>query len=166
MSTFESHAPHVNVTTELNGVPIGPQTASDWLYVYPKGIHDLILYTKEKYNDPIIYITENGVDEFNDPEVSLQEALNDTNRIDYYHRHLCYLQAAIKNGAKVKGYFAWSLLDNFEWDYGYTVRFGINYVDYDDNLKRYSKLSTYWFKRFLKKQEKRTKEIQIFVDDE
>ncbi|CAL9026413.1 unnamed protein product [Prunus brigantina] len=108
--------PHVNVTTELNGVPIGPKT-SDWLYVYPKGIHDLILYIKEKYNDPIIYITENGVDEFNDPKVSLQEALNDTNRIDYYYRHLCYLQASIKNGAKVKGYFAWSLLDNFEWNY-------------------------------------------------
>ncbi|KAI5318963.1 hypothetical protein L3X38_038671 [Prunus dulcis] len=157
--------PHVNVTTELNGVPIGPQTALDWLYVYPKGIHDLVLYIKEKYNDPIIYITENGVDESNDPRVSLQEALNDTNRIDFYYRHLCYLQASIKNGAKVKGYFAWSLLDNFEWNYGYTVRFGIIYVDFKDNLKRYSKLSTYWFKRFLKKQEKSMKEIQIFVDD-
>ncbi|KAM2960933.1 hypothetical protein FF1_030566 [Malus domestica] len=140
-----------DLTTELNGVLIGPQAASDWLYVYPKGIHDLVLYTKEKYNDPLIYITENGVSELNNPELSLEEALHDTSRIDYYYRHLCYLQAAIKNGAKVKGYFAWTLLDDFEWTAGYTVRFGLNYMDYKDGLKRYPKLSAHWFKNFLKK---------------
>nr|AAA93234.2 amygdalin hydrolase isoform AH I precursor [Prunus serotina] len=156
--------PQVNATAELKGVPIGPMAASGWLYVYPKGIHDLVLYTKEKYNDPLIYITENGVDEFNDPKLSMEEALKDTNRIDFYYRHLCYLQAAIKKGSKVKGYFAWSFLDNFEWDAGYTVRFGINYVDYNDNLKRHSKLSTYWFTSFLKKYERSTKEIQMFVE--
>ncbi|CAN6685369.1 unnamed protein product [Malus baccata var. baccata] len=140
-----------DLTTEFNGVLIGPQAASDWLYVYPKGIHDLVLYTKEKYNDPLIYITENGVSELNNPELSLEEGLHDTSRIDYYYRHLCYLQAAIKNGAKVKGYLAWTLLDNFEWTSGYTVRFGLNYVDYKDGLKRYPKLSAHWFKNLLKK---------------
>ncbi|KAM1552789.1 hypothetical protein PS1_005594 [Malus domestica] len=142
---------HVKVTIELNGVPIGPPTASDWLYVYPKGVYDLLLYIKKKYNDPLIYITESGVSEFNDPKLSLQEALNDTNRVDYYYRHLCYVRAAIKNGSKVKGYIAWSLLDNFEWEIGYAVRFGINYVDYNNGLKRYPKLSADWFKSFLKK---------------
>ncbi|XP_034197717.1 beta-glucosidase 13-like, partial [Prunus dulcis] len=142
---------YVNVTTELNGVPIGPQAASDWLYVYPKGLYDLVLYTKKNYNDPIIYITENGMDEFNNPKVSLERALDDSNRIDYYYRHLCYLQEAIIEGANVQGYFAWSLLDNFEWSEGYTVRFGINYVDYDNGLKRHSKLSMHWFKSFLKR---------------
>ncbi|PQQ10099.1 beta-glucosidase 12-like [Prunus yedoensis var. nudiflora] len=88
--------PRVNQSPELNGVLIGPQAGSDWLYVYPKGIHDLLVYVKEKYNDPIIYITENGVDELDDPNLSLVEALNDTDRIDYYHRHICYVQAAIK----------------------------------------------------------------------
>ena len=127
------------------------QTASDWLYVYPKGVYDLLLYIKKKYNDPLIYITESGVSEFNDPKLSLQEALNDTNRVDYYYRHLCYVRAAIKNGSKVKGYIAWSLLDNFEWEIGYAVRFGINYVDYNNGLKRYPKLSAHWFKSFLKK---------------
>nr|AAF34651.2 putative prunasin hydrolase isoform PH-L1 precursor [Prunus serotina] len=141
---------HVNVTTELNGVPIGPQAASEWLYIYPKGLYDLVLYTQKKYNDPIMYITENGMDEFNNPKVSLERALDDSNRIDYYYRHLCYLQQAIIEGANVQGYFAWSLLDNFEWSEGYTVRFGINYVDYDNGLKRHSKLSTHWFKSFLK----------------
>jgi beta-glucosidase len=51
----------------------------------------------------------------------------------------------------VKGYFAWSLLDNFEWSSGYTVRFGLNFVDYKDGLKRYPKLSAHWFKKFLKR---------------
>ncbi|CAL9026419.1 unnamed protein product [Prunus brigantina] len=147
--------PHVNVTTELNGVPIGPQAASDWLYVYPKGIYDLVNYTKNKYNDPIIYITENGVDEFNDPNIPLEQALNDTNRTDFYYHHLCYLHKAMSEGAKVKGYFAWSLVDNFEWNDGYTVRFGIIYVDYKNGtanyLRRYLKSSAVWFQNFLQK---------------
>ncbi|XP_034219429.1 beta-glucosidase 12-like [Prunus dulcis] len=155
----------VNVTTELNGVPIGQRAASDWLYIYPKGLYDLILYTKKKYNDPVIYITENGMDEFNNPELPLEKVLDDSNRIDYYYRHLCYLQAAIKKGAKVKGYFAWSLLDNFEWNKGYTVRFGINYVEYDNGLKRHPKRSTHWFKNFLKKSSSSTKKIRVCGDD-
>ncbi|PQQ08278.1 beta-glucosidase 13 [Prunus yedoensis var. nudiflora] len=65
----------VNQSPELNGVPIGPQ---------------------KKYDSPLIYITENGVDELNDPTLSLEQALNDTVRKDYYHDHLCYVQAAIK----------------------------------------------------------------------
>ncbi|RVW48658.1 Cyanogenic beta-glucosidase [Vitis vinifera] len=56
-----------------------------------------------------------------------------------------------RDGVKVKGYFAWSLLDNFEWSSGYTVRFGINFVDYKDGLRRHPKLSAFWFKNFLKK---------------
>lgn len=56
-----------------------------------------------------------------------------------------------RDGANVKGYFAWSLLDNFEWSEGYTVRFGINFVDYDNGMKRYPKNSARWFKKFLRK---------------
>jgi len=55
------------------------------------------------------------------------------------------------DGANVKGYFAWSLLDNFEWVDGYTVRFGINFVDFNDGLKRHPKSSAHWFTEFLKK---------------
>ncbi|XLS76186.1 hypothetical protein HN51_033051 [Arachis hypogaea] len=125
--------------------------ASTWLYVYPKGIRELLIHTKKKYNNPLIYITENGIDEYNDPTLSLEEALLDTFRVDFYYRHLFYLQHAIKDGANVKGYFAWSLLDNFEWSAGYTVRFGLNYVDYKNGQKRYNKLSAKWFKSFLKR---------------
>ncbi|XP_073226438.1 beta-glucosidase 12-like isoform X2 [Cicer arietinum] len=142
---------HLNLTTERNGIPIGPRAASPWLFVYPRGIQELLLYIKTNYNNPLIYITENGIDEINDPTLPLEEALMDTYRIDYFHRHLYYISSAIKHGVKVQGYFAWSLLDNFEWIAGYTVRFGINFVDYRDNLKRHRKLSAHWFKKFLKK---------------
>ncbi|PRQ35255.1 putative beta-glucosidase [Rosa chinensis] len=134
-----------------NGIPIGPKAASEGLYIYPRGIRDILLYTKRKYNNPLIYITENGVDEFNDHKLTLEKALADNQRIDYHFRHLYYLRESIKDGVNVKGYFAWSLLDNFEWTLGYTVRFGINYVDYKDGLKRYPKHSAIWFKNFLKK---------------
>ncbi|KAI5322960.1 hypothetical protein L3X38_032032 [Prunus dulcis] len=140
----------VNLSSERNGLPIGSKGASKWVNVYPQGIQDLLLYTKKKYHNPVIYITENGVDEFNDPKLSLNEALNDTHRIDYYNRHLHYVQSSIDNGVKVKGFFPWTLLDNFEWSSGYSVRFGITYVDYNDRLKRHLKLSAHWLKSFLK----------------
>ncbi|KDP25142.1 hypothetical protein JCGZ_22677 [Jatropha curcas] len=139
------------LSSERRGIPIGPRAASDWLYVYPRGIRDLLLYTKEKYRNPLIYITENGIDEFNNGTLTLEEQLVDHMRIDYYYRHLSFLRKAIEDGVNVKGYFAWSLLDNFEWSSGYTVRFGINYVDYKNGLKRYPKLSARWFKKFLRK---------------
>ncbi|KAF7835975.1 beta-glucosidase 17 isoform X3 [Senna tora] len=131
---------------DWNGVLLGPKAASDWLCIYPPGIQYLLQYTKEKYNNPIIYITENGVDELNDGTKSLDDKI----RIDYISHHLLYVQRAMRNGVKVKGYFTWSLLDNFEWINGYTVRFGIVYVDFKDGLKRYHKRSALWFKHFLK----------------
>ncbi|KAK4542943.1 hypothetical protein RGQ29_033164 [Quercus rubra] len=141
-----------SLTVSRNGILIGPQAGSNWLHVYPRGIRELLLYTKRKYHNPLIYITENGVDEINNATLSVEEALADNQRIKYQHSHLWYLLRAIKDdGVNVKGYFAWSLLDVFEWNAGYTVRFGIYYVDYKDGLKRYPKHSAHWFKNFLKK---------------
>ncbi|RXI04206.1 hypothetical protein DVH24_038480 [Malus domestica] len=125
------------------------QAASSWLVIYPKGIREILLYAKHKYNNPVIYITENGMDEFDDPKLSLPQSLNDTHRIDYHYHHLDYLRKAIDDGVNVKGYFAWSLTDNFEWAAGYTLRFGFVYIDYNDGLKRHPKLSASWFKYFL-----------------
>ncbi|KAG2396452.1 Beta-glucosidase 24 [Vigna angularis] len=135
----------VTLTSRRNGVLIGPKAASDWLYVYPPGIQGLLEYTKEKFNNPVIYITENGIDELNDGKM----VLNDRTRIDYFSHHLLYLHRAIRNGVRVKGYFAWSLLDNFEWTAGYSLRFGLVYVDYKNGLRRYRKRSALWFKIFL-----------------
>ncbi|XP_043816954.1 beta-glucosidase 13 isoform X1 [Manihot esculenta] len=135
----------VNVSSCRNGVPIGNKSGSSWLYVYPRGIQDLLLYTKYKFDDPVIYITENGVSELNTGSVSLEDNL----RVDYYREHLSYLENAMAIGVNVKGFFAWSLLDNFEWNYGYTVRFGLIFIDYKDGLKRHPKKSANWFKDFL-----------------
>ncbi|KAL5983315.1 hypothetical protein ACLOJK_017399 [Asimina triloba] len=138
---------------ERGGIPIGQQAASTWLYVYPRGIRDVLVYLKEKYNNPVIYITENGVDEHNNETLTLQEALKDDMRIRYHRKHLSFIRKAIrKDGVDVRGYFAWSLLDSFEWARGFTLRFGFNYVDFKNGLKRYPKHSAIWFRTFLKGQ--------------
>ncbi|KAH0922722.1 hypothetical protein HID58_022740 [Brassica napus] len=138
--------PCASVTGVREGVPIGPKAASDWLLIYPKGIRDLVLYAKYKFKDPVMYITENGRDE---ASVTGKILLKDSDRIDYYARHLEMVREAVSVGANVKGFFAWSLLDNFEWSNGYTVRFGLVYVDYNDGGKRYLKKSAHWFRKFL-----------------
>ncbi|KAB2594667.1 vicianin hydrolase-like [Pyrus ussuriensis x Pyrus communis] len=139
------------LSTEKNGVPLGTPTALSWLYIYPRGIRELMLHIKKNYNDPEIYITENGVGEANNSSLPIKTALKDSTRIRYHYQHLQYLSKAIKEGVKVKGYFAWALLDVYEWDSGYTVRFGLTYIDYKNKMKRYLKYSAYWFKMFLLK---------------
>ncbi|XP_019168143.1 PREDICTED: beta-glucosidase 12-like [Ipomoea nil] len=137
-----------NLTNERNGKLIGARTGIG-LSIVPKGLTELILYVKKNYNNPVIYITENGMSDANITEV--QQGVNDTLRVHFYHSHLLAIKAALMDGANVKGFFAWSFLDNFEWTFGYTQRFGINYINYKDNLKRYPKHSALWFKKFLLK---------------
>ncbi|KDP42304.1 hypothetical protein JCGZ_01628 [Jatropha curcas] len=137
----------VNATSERNGVPIGTPTVLSWLYIYPKGLEELLLYVKENYNNPTIFITENGMAD--DASLPLEVGLKDGLRIRYLSSHLSYLLRAIKEGVNVKSYYIWSFFDDFEWSNGYTFRFGITYVDYKNNLKRYLKYSAYWFKLFL-----------------
>ncbi|XP_042509707.1 beta-glucosidase 13-like [Macadamia integrifolia] len=131
----------------IDGVPIGPATGSDWLYIYPQGMKDILLYIKENYNDPIIYIAENGISEHS--FTTMDESLKDDQRVQSIKDHLSYLKSAMDAGVKVKGYFVWTLLDTFEWNVGHTVRFGINYVDFNNDLAIYPKESAKWFKEFL-----------------
>ncbi|XWS50414.1 hypothetical protein CRYUN_Cryun12cG0085600 [Craigia yunnanensis] len=138
-----------NLTTEKNGVPIGTPTAVSWLFIYPKGLRELMLYIKEKYNNPPIYITENGVAEANNASLTVKEALKDSTRIRYLDGHLKSLFKAIQEGVHIKGYYMWAFLDDFEWTSGYTLRFGFTYIDFKNNLRRYLKYSAYWFKMFL-----------------
>ncbi|KAI9116551.1 hypothetical protein K1719_012718 [Acacia pycnantha] len=139
----------VTLSTTRNGLHVGTPTALSWLFIAPKGIHQLMVYIKDKYHNPPIYITENGVAELNNASKPAQEAIKDSMRIRYHDNHLRNLLQAIKDGVNVKGYYAWSFFDDFEWDAGYTVRFGITYVDFKNNLKRYLKYSAYWLKMFL-----------------
>ncbi|XP_042516538.1 beta-glucosidase 40-like [Macadamia integrifolia] len=133
-----------------DGKEIGEMAGSIWLYVVPRGIRSLMNYIRQKYANPPVIITENGVDESNDPSKPLKNALKDEKRIIYYSGYLSNLLASIKeDGCNVKGYFAWSLVDNWEWAAGYTSRFGLYFVDFKDNLKRYPKDSVEWFKTLL-----------------
>ncbi|CAI9087585.1 OLC1v1021692C1 [Oldenlandia corymbosa var. corymbosa] len=131
-------------------VPIGKDRgASEWLISYPKGILGLLLYIKENYNDPLIYITENGIDDHDDDSARLWTSFFDRKRVAHIHDHLIYLLEAKRQGVNVKGYFVWSLLDNFEWNNGFHARFGLVYIDYNNGAKRHPKLSAAWLKRFL-----------------
>ncbi|CAI0385356.1 unnamed protein product, partial [Linum tenue] len=134
-----------------NGEPIG-EPASRWLYIYPEGFRYLLNYTKDTYRNPTIYITENGVSDEDDPSKPIQEAIKDQRRIDYYHSHLQNVLMSIRNyNVTVKGFFAWSYADNYEWSDGYTYRFGLYYIDYKEKLLRYPKDSACWFTAFLEK---------------
>nr|BAO04176.1 hypothetical protein [Delphinium grandiflorum] len=139
------------VTLPFRGLkPIGDRASSIWLYIVPRGMRSLMNYIKQKYGNPPVIITENGMDDPNDPFKPLKECLKDEKRIKYHHDYLENLLASItEDGCNVKGYFAWSLMDNWEWAAGFTSRFGLYFVDYKDNLKRYPKDSVQWFKKFL-----------------
>ncbi|XP_059649139.1 beta-glucosidase 24-like [Cornus florida] len=140
----------VNFVSARDGVLLGEQLGS--MLVYPRGIWQILLYIKRKYNNPVLYVMENGYFEYSNASLFLQQSLNDNFRIKYHYQHLAFTLKAIKNGVNLKGYFVWALMDSFEWVSGHTIRFGINYVDFNDgNLNRYPKLSSQWFKNFLQK---------------
>uniref|UniRef100_A0A7N1A915 Beta-glucosidase n=1 Tax=Kalanchoe fedtschenkoi TaxID=63787 RepID=A0A7N1A915_KALFE len=137
---------HVGFAFEKNGVPIGKRANSFWLYNVPWGMYKAMTYIKERYGNPTVILSENGMD---DPgNVTFHNGLIDSDRINYFRGYLQNLKKAIDDGANVIGYFAWSLLDNFEWRSGYTSRFGITYIDYK-TLTRYPKMSAYWFRKML-----------------
>jgi beta-glucosidase len=104
-----------------------PHTAMDW-EVYPAGLTEILLWIKGRYGNPPVYITENGA-AFDDPSPGTGE-LQDPQRVDYLGRHLLAARQALEQGADLRGYFAWSLLDNFEWACGYARRFGLVHVDF------------------------------------
>eukprot|EP00929_Paragymnodinium_shiwhaense_P092645 TRINITY_DN52624_c0_g1_i1.p1 TRINITY_DN52624_c0_g1~~TRINITY_DN52624_c0_g1_i1.p1 ORF type:complete len:520 (+),score=81.06 TRINITY_DN52624_c0_g1_i1:46-1605(+) len=123
------------------GEAIGPVAGSDWLYSVPWGLRKLLGWISRKYESPPIFITENGCD-----DAPLDDALEDRFRIQYFDGYLHSVRQAIElDGVDVRSYFAWSLLDNFEWGDGESKRFGLYHVDYDNDLKRIPKASVNWF---------------------
>lgn len=143
---------HFDVAFDQNGQSIGPQSpGAIWLYVVPWGFKKLLDYIRVHYNNPLLIITENGYADLNQsPLIPLNQALQDDQRIRYHHDYLLNLLLAIKDGSCVKGYFVWSLLDNWEWGLGFIPRFGVYFVDYKHNLQRYAKSSVQWFQYFLR----------------
>ncbi|CAA7021613.1 unnamed protein product [Microthlaspi erraticum] len=154
---------HVEMTARNHsGHVIGPGEERGQILSYPEGFRKVLNYIKDKYNNIPVYIKENGVSERDDGTKPREEFLKDTYRIEYHNTHLQELQKAIvEDGCDIRGYYAWSLMDNFEWEKGYTARFGLYYVDFVNGLKRYPKDSVKWFKQFLKRSIGETKEEDV-----
>jgi beta-glucosidase len=129
------------------GAPLGPIesgkkiTDMGW-EVYPAGLTELLLRLQADYRLPPLYVTENGA-AYRDRVVGGRVA--DPDRIRYLHAHIAAMAEALESGVDVRGYFVWSLLDNFEWADGYTKRFGLVYVDYATQ-RRTPKDSALWYR--------------------
>lgn len=127
----------------------GPHTDMGW-NIDPDGLHDLLVRVHDNYPEVPLMVTENGMackDQLvvNDDG---SKSVHDADRIDYLQRHLAAARRAMREGVPLTGYFVWSLLDNFEWYFGYAKRFGITYVDYATQ-ERIPKDSFLWYRDFI-----------------
>ena len=118
--------------------------------VFPQGLTDVLLWVKQRYGNPPVYITENGA-AFVDPPQVEGDSLDDPLRVDYLRKHIRAVHAALQQGADIRGYFVWSLLDNFEWALGFAKRFGIVHVDYA-TLQRTLKASARFYSTVIASQ--------------
>ena len=127
-------------------LPDGRERTDFGWEVAPQGLTELLTRITREYQPAKMYVTENG--SCYDDTVLADGAIDDVKRRDYLVRHLAAVKQARAQGAPVEGYFAWSLLDNFEWSEGYLRRFGIAHVDFETQ-KRTLKLSGKWYRDFL-----------------
>lgn len=149
-----NHYSPVFVTTDAKAVmgfgfgdrpPDIPVTPNGWP-IMPKSFGDTLLTVSQRYKLPV-YVTENGFGATEEkPDAS--GAVNDSERIAFLRSYISALNDAVGNGADVRGYFIWSLLDNFEWDAGFGVRFGLTYIDYPTQ-RRIPKASFAWYKSLI-----------------
>lgn len=130
---------HAEMPTE------GPLTDAG-LEVYPQGMHDLVMQISREYDFPTIELTESGCSYLDTPYAKEGGRVPDERRIVFFRSYLSELARAIADGAKVRAYHAWTLLDNFEWADGYSQRYGLTYVDFRDQT-RTPKDSALWYGR-------------------
>ncbi len=123
-----------------------PHMASPWLFIGPEVIYWAIRHTNDLWKSHAIYITENGCS--SEDFRSADGRVEDTDRVMFLRNYLTHLQRAAAEGYPIKGYFLWSLLDNFEWADGYGKRFGIHYVDFKTQ-KRSRKQSADWYREVI-----------------
>ncbi|MCC6496857.1 MAG: beta-glucosidase [Propionibacteriaceae bacterium] len=116
-----------------------PLAANGWQQLHPDGLRDVLLRVHRDYDAPVQVVLENGI-----PDARGQEPLHDPERIDFLKQHLQAAAGAIGAGARLNGYHAWSLLDNFEWAAGYTQRYGLVHVDFESQ-RRTPKDSARWY---------------------
>ena len=128
--------------TNKAGYEVGPETQSSWLRPCATGFRDLLNWISSRYGRPKIYVTENGTSIKGENDMTPDEILEDGFRAKYYDDYVRAMATAVAlDGVDVRGYFAWSLMDNFEWADGYETRFGVCFVDYENGQKRHPKKS-------------------------
>ncbi len=121
-------------------------TETGW-ELYPEGLTETLLWLHRRYGGVPLYVTENGA-AFYDPPSAIEGRIADPLREHYLRTHLCAVRDARAQGADVRGYFAWSLLDNLEWAHGYSKRFGLVHVDFATQ-QRTPKASARWYARLI-----------------
>jgi len=135
---------------QYNQTPIGRPADSDWLVAVPWGIYNVLKWIEDRYGNPPLYITENGCDVPGEEGMSLEELLDDDFRVRFLDGYIWNLMKAKSEGMDIRGYFAWSLMDNFEWANGYDKRFGLHYVNFSHpNLTRTPKSSAHWYSDYV-----------------
>lgn len=136
---------------ELPTASGAPRTAMGW-EVFPAGLHQILEKFSAYPEIPALYITENG--SAWDDRVTLTDGerrVHDPERTQYLQDYLAQCLRSVREGGKLRGYLAWSLLDNLEWREGYDRRFGLVHVDFEDGLQRTVKDSGRWYREFLKR---------------
>jgi beta-glucosidase len=121
----------------------GPRTDFDW-EVWPDALYDMVMRVTRDYGRPVVEITENGCSYDDGP--GPDGVIRDLRRIEFFRGYLAALHRAIEDGADVRGYHAWTLLDNFEWAEGTAQRFGLAWTDFT-TCERRLKQSGEWFGR-------------------
>jgi beta-glucosidase len=111
--------------------------------INPVGLTQVLVGIRDRYGNPAVYITENGC--ALEDRVDAKGYVEDWGRVDYLRGHIRATHRAIAEGCNVRGYYVWSLMDNFEWAHGYAPRFGIVRVDYT-TMRRIPKLSARWYR--------------------
>jgi len=125
-----------------------PHMSSDWLRIAPETAYWVPRLAAKIWNVETIYITENGTS--SDDKISKDGNIYDLDRVMYLRNYLTQLQRATAEGVPVRGYFLWSLMDNFEWIYGFEKRFGLYHVDFE-TLRRTPKLSVSFYRNVIAK---------------
>jgi beta-glucosidase len=136
-----AHAQEWLFPVKMDGGRQGPKT-SFGSEVWPKALYDMVARITRDYNRPTIEITESGCSFDDKPDAT--GAIYDSRRIAYHREYLAALARSIAEGADVRGYHTWSLMDNFEWALGFSQRFGLAYVDFKTQ-QRTLKDSARWY---------------------
>jgi beta-glucosidase len=115
---------------------------------WPEALYKVLLRVKKEYGNIPVYISENGTTTLDTK--TEDGCVHDPVRVKYLRHHFAATWQAMQEGCDVRGYFVWSLMDNFEWGFGFTKRFGIVYVDHEDDLRRIPKDSAYFLAQTIR----------------